>query len=113
MHSRIMSDTPSIGPLEELVLLAIQVWQPVYVADIVAAINQAGYGFSDESGSMHNILDRLEAKQLVFKHLTEPRHQRGGRRRKSYQLTVLGRRAIERAELMREMVRQSIVPQSA
>lgn len=100
--------TPSIGPLEELVLLAVQGLQPCYVADIVQAINQAGYNFNDDNGSMHNVLDRLEGKACVAKVMTPPRPVRGGRSRKSYQLTDTGMEALERAERMRQVLRQAM-----
>lgn len=103
---------PSIGPLEELVLLAVQGLQPCYVADIVQAINRAGYNFSDDNGSMHNVLDRLEGKACVAKMMTPPRPVRGGRSRKSYHLTEIGLEALERAEVLRQSVRQGIPLQS-
>lgn len=100
--------TPSIGPLEELVLLAVQGLQPCYVADIVQAINRAGYNFSDDNGSMHNVLDRLEGKACVAKMMTPPRPVRGGRSRKSYHLTDTGLEALERAEAMRQVLRRAL-----
>lgn len=110
-----MTDLPTIGPLEELVLLAVQGLQPAYVLDVVHALNQAGYHFDADNGSMHNILDRLELKGCVAKDMTPSRPQRGGRPRKIYRLTDAGIAAVERNERVRQALRRSLTnaPQSA
>ena len=45
-------------------------------------------------GSIFDPLDRLERKRLLVSRLTEPTKERGGRSKRIYRLTPLGRRAL-------------------
>lgn len=46
-------------------------------------------------GSIFDPLDRLERKKLLESRLTEPTKERGGRSKRVYRLTTLGRRALQ------------------
>jgi len=52
-------------------------------------------GKSWSLGSIFDPLDRLERKRLLVSHLTEPTKERGGRSKRVYRLTPLGRRALQ------------------
>ena len=45
-------------------------------------------------GSIYDPLDRLEKKKLLASRLTEPTKARGGRSRRVYRLTPLGKRTL-------------------
>ena len=45
-------------------------------------------------GSIFDPLDRLERKKLLESRLTEPTKERGGRSKRVYRLTVIGKRAL-------------------
>jgi PadR family transcriptional regulator PadR len=51
-------------------------------------------GKSWSLGSIFDPLDRLERKKLLDSRLTEPTKERGGRSKRVYRLTTLGKRAL-------------------
>ncbi len=53
-------------------------------------------------GSIYDPLDRLERKKLLASHLTEPTRERGGRSRRIYRLTTLGKRALQELRMIQE-----------
>jgi DNA-binding PadR family transcriptional regulator len=84
----------SLGELEQLVLLAL------------TRLGDTGYGVSvrDELarragrqlslGTIYTTLARLEAKRLIRSRLGEPTPERGGRRKKLFQVLPAGERAL-------------------
>lgn len=96
----------SIGPLEELALLAVRGLQPCFVGDVMTVLNQVGYNFGATNGSIYNILDRLEQKGCVTRETLPKRPIRGGRERYQYMITERGIQAIQRAATLREQVRK-------
>jgi PadR family transcriptional regulator, regulatory protein PadR len=48
-------------------------------------------------GTVYKTLLRMEAKGLVSAHLGEPTAERGGRRKKHYQVTLAGKKALGRS----------------
>jgi PadR family transcriptional regulator PadR len=55
-------------------------------------------------GSIYDPLDRLEKKQLLSSRLTEPTKERGGRSRRIYRLTDLGRTALRELRTIQEVL---------
>jgi PadR family transcriptional regulator PadR len=55
-------------------------------------------------GSIYDPLDRLERKKLLSSRLTEPTKERGGRSRRIYRLTDLGRRALRELRTIQEVL---------
>jgi PadR family transcriptional regulator PadR len=53
-------------------------------------------------GSIFDPLNRLERKQLLASKLTEPTKERGGRSKRVYRLTPLGKRALRELRTMEE-----------
>jgi len=79
---------------EELVLLAV--WNLENEASCLPIQQKLREvtGQSWSLGSIFDPLDRLERKRLLESRLTEPTKERGGRSKRVYRLTVLGRRAL-------------------
>ena len=55
-------------------------------------------------GSIYDPLDRLEKKRLLASYLTEPTNERGGRSRRVYTLTQLGKRALRELRTIQEVL---------
>lgn len=91
-----------IGEFEELVLLT------------VAALDENAYGVgikedieqrTDRSvsiGALHSTITRLEEKGLLKSHLGEPTQERGGRRKRYFQLTNQGKVALRNIKALRD-----------
>jgi PadR family transcriptional regulator, regulatory protein PadR len=90
-----------LGELEELVLLTVGVLHPkaygVAVMDEIAR----KVGRSLNISAVHAVLTRLEDKGFVQSQMSEPSQERGGRRKRIFTLTALGKRALEDANEMR------------
>lgn len=91
-----------IGEFEELVLLTI------------AALDENAYGVSikedieqrtDRSisiGALHSTITRLEEKGFVKSWLGDPTQERGGRRKRYFQLTNQGKSALQKVKALRD-----------
>ena len=97
-----------LGELEELVLM------------IVAILNEEAYGVKvmDEIdlqihrkvniSAVHTTLDRLERKGFVSSYMGGASAERGGRRKRLFQVTAEGRKAIEFVHQTRNALYQQI-----
>lgn len=91
-----------IGEFEELVLLTI------------AALDEDAYGVgikediekrTDRSisiGALHSTITRLEEKGLIKSWLGDPTQERGGRRKRYFQLTNLGKASLREMKQLRD-----------
>lgn len=91
-----------IGEFEELVLLTI------------AALDEDAYGVAikeeiekrtDRSisiGALHSTITRLEEKGLIKSWLGDPTQERGGRRKRYFQLTNLGKSSLREMKSLRD-----------
>lgn len=91
-----------IGEFEELVLLTI------------AVLNESAYGVSikedieqrtDRSisiGSLHSTITRLEEKGFITSWLGDPTQERGGRRKRYFQLTNQGKVVLRNVKTLRD-----------
>jgi len=61
-------------------------------------------GKSWSLGSIFDPLDRLERKGLLESRLTEPTKERGGRSRRIYRLTHLGKRTLRELRTIQEVL---------
>lgn len=95
----------NLGEFEQLVLLTLLRLGPdAYGASIQAEIEQRGRRETSVS-AVYTTLERLEVKGLVRSRVGEPTPQRGGKRKKHYQMTALGTRALQQSfNLMKRMV---------
>lgn len=91
-----------VGEFEELVLLTI------------AALGDEAYGVgikediekrtnrSISIGALHSTITRLEEKGLIKSWLGEPTQERGGRRKRYFHLTNLGKSALREMKALRD-----------
>ena len=87
---------------EELVLLTVwNLQDEASCLPIQRKLEQAT-GTSWSLGSIFDPLDRLERKKLLASHLTEPTKERGGRSKRVYKLTPLGRRELRNLRSIQE-----------
>lgn len=99
-----------LGEFQEIVLLTI----------IVLAENAYGVSIQDEieertkrsvsRGALHTALMRLEEKGFIRSEYGGATAERGGRRKRFYQVTNLGREALNEAKTIRDEL-WSLIPQ--
>jgi PadR family transcriptional regulator, regulatory protein PadR len=87
--------TPTLGEFEQLVLLAlVRLGPEAYGATVRREIEERS-GRALSISAVYTTLERLEQKGLVRSWVGEPTPQRGGRRRKHFELRPLGARALK------------------
>ena len=91
--------TPTLGEFEQFVLLALVRLGPEAYGATVRREIEARAKRRLSISAVYTTLDRLEEKDLVRSWIGEPTPQRGGRRRKYFELTALGARALKQAHL--------------
>ena len=86
---------PILGEFEQIVMLALLRLGPdAYGAAVCAEIDKrSGRGAS--MSAVHTTLERLEQKGLLKSRLGEPTPQRGGKRKRHYEIAPLGLRALQ------------------
>jgi DNA-binding PadR family transcriptional regulator len=90
-----MSQTDSLGQFEQLILSAIiALGDKAYGVTIQEKVEQLSDGKPVSPGAVYVTLDRLEDKGLVRSWLADPTPERGGRRKRYYQLQAAGERAL-------------------
>ena len=83
-----------LGDLEQLVLLAVlQSGERAYGVPVQQEVRQRA-GRDLTLGTIYKALSRLETKGLVASHVGEPTAERGGRAKRYYSVTAVGRRAL-------------------
>lgn len=88
---------PVLGEFEQLVLMAlVRLGDDAYGATVRREI-EARTGWQVSISAVYTTLERLEQKGLVQSRIGEPTPQRGGRRRKHFELRPLGARAVRAA----------------
>jgi len=102
-----------LGEFEQLVLLAlVRLGDEAYGVTVHEQLERRA-GRDVALGAVYKTLARLEAKRLVAARLGKPTAERGGRRKRHYQVTSLGRRALSRslATLKRMTAGLTILPE--
>ena len=94
----------NLGEFEELLLLIVLILQDeAYVNKIKEEVfDQINRNAS--MGALHSTLSRLEKKTLLDSKLTGSTTERGGRRKRVYQLTGEGKRVLKQARKQRDML---------
>lgn len=87
---------------EELVLLSVWNLQDEASCLPIQRKLEEATGRSWSLGSIFDPLDRLERKKLLESRLTEPTKERGGRSKRVYRLTSLGRRSLQQLRSIQE-----------
>ncbi|MEQ8583108.1 MAG: PadR family transcriptional regulator [Marinoscillum sp.] len=91
-----------LGEFEELVLLTIaNLGSDAYGLALIRDINErAGRNLS--MGGMHSTLTRLEEKGYITSYLGEPTNERGGRRKRYFELTSSGIASLNDMKALRD-----------
>jgi PadR family transcriptional regulator, regulatory protein PadR len=90
-----MSEKPSVGQFEQLVMTAIlQSGKEAYGVTIHASVEELSGARSVALGAVYATLDRLEDKGLVSSWLSDPTPERGGRSKRHYKLENDGERTL-------------------
>jgi len=87
---------------EELVLLTIaSLSRDAYGVSIKNHV-ESQLGHKVSIGTLHSTIARLEERRLLVSHVGEPTQERGGRRKRFYQLTERGKVALHEMKAFRE-----------
>jgi len=79
---------------EEFVMLAIwKLQKDAYSLPILKQVSEST-GYTWSLSSIYTPLNRLAKKRMVSSFLTEPVRERGGRHKRVYELTPMGRKAL-------------------
>ena len=90
-----MPAAPILGEFEQLVLLALlRLGRDAYGASVSTEIEQHS-GRAVSVSAVHTTLDRLEEKGFVRSRLGDPTPQRGGKRKRHYEVLPAGMRAVQ------------------
>ena len=86
---------PILGEFEQIVMLALlRLGTDAYGATVCAEIEKrSGRGVS--VSAVHTTLERLEQKGLVKSRIGDPTPQRGGKRKRHYEVAALGMKALQ------------------
>ena len=97
-----------LGEFEELVLLTVGVlYEDAYAVAITKEItNQSGR--SVNVSAVHKSLYRLEEKGMLKSKLGDPESKRGGKRKRLFGITPLGKRALDESMDLRTSLRKQI-----
>ena len=97
-----------LGEFEELVLLTIgSLLQEAYSVAICDELTKHA-GRTVKLGVVHTVLNRLEEKGLVKSELGEATAKRGGKRKRFYSLTGVGKASLVRTKEIRDQLWQKI-----
>ena len=90
-----------IGEFEELVLLTIAVLgDEAYGVAILEDIQQRA-GRKISIGALHSTITRLDEKGFITSFMGEPTQERGGRRKRYFQLTASAKQALSEMKNLR------------
>lgn len=97
-----------LGEFEEVVLLAVAIRAgDAYGAAVVNEIEQQ-MGRSVNLGAVHSALNRLQEKGLVNSEMGGMTAERGGRRKRLYNVTAYGKRVLEEVRQLRNQMWDAI-----
>ncbi|ELR68560.1 Transcriptional regulator, PadR family [Fulvivirga imtechensis AK7] len=90
-----------LGEFEELVLLVVGALGDEAYGVTVKQEIESQTGRKPSIGALHSALNRLETKGFINSHEGGATNERGGRRKRYYQLTASGKRALLAAHELR------------
>ena len=100
----------NLGEFEQLVLFAVlKLKDAAYGAAIRSEIEDQT-GRSINSGAVYITLERLENRGLVASHWGEPTGERGGRRRRYYELKPEGAETLHRSYRQLQRIADQVLP---
>ena len=97
-----------LGEFQELVLLTILVLNDNAYGVAIQDELRSRTGRSISRGALHTALTRLDEKGFIDSMYGGATAERGGRRKRFYQVTNLGKKALEEAKMTREDLWKSI-----
>lgn len=98
----------NLGEFEEIVLLTIaSLMEEAYSVNIVDEIASVT-GRKTKLGVVHAVLNRLEDKGYITSELGEPTKERGGRRKRFFQVAHAGKVALMKAKEQRDKLWNNI-----
>lgn len=93
-----------IGELEELVLLTVgALYQKAYGVAVMDAIEEQT-GRKINISAIHSVLKRLESKGMVKSEMGGATTERGGRRKRIFHLTSVGKKALDESMEVRSQL---------
>ena len=102
----------TIGEFEEMVLLMVLILQDdAYMISLQKELEEQA-SRSITMGALHTTLSRLEKKGFLTSEMGEPTKERGGRRKRIYQVTAAGKSELTSIKEMRKSLWDQ-VPQFA
>lgn len=97
-----------LGEFEELTLLAVRaLGEPAYAVPVQEFIED-NTGRAVAMGAIYAVLERLERKGLLLSHFGEPTTERGGKRKRLFQVTTAGMKEIRGLRRLRENIWRAI-----
>jgi len=100
----------ALGEFEQLILFAlVELGDDAYGASIGRAIERRT-GRQVSAGAIYTALDRLAGRGLVTARVGEPTPERGGRRRKHYQLEPEGAALLSRSVGLLHAMSEGLLP---
>lgn len=94
----------NLGEFEELLLLVVLILQEeAYMLRIREEV-KSQLNRSISMGALHTTLSRLEKKGFLFSEMGGATNERGGRRKRIYELTSDGKAAINEAKELRNQL---------
>jgi DNA-binding PadR family transcriptional regulator len=97
-----------VGEFEELVLLAVRALEPPVYGVPVQQFVERSARRNVTMGAVYAALDRLELKGLVRSSMGEATAERGGKRKRLFELTAPGRRMLEDLRRVRDRIWREI-----
>lgn len=94
----------NLGELEELVLLTVGILHPNAYGVAVMDEIQKQVGRDVNISAVHAVLTRLEEKGFVRSAMGDPSQERGGRRKRIFTMTALGKNGLEELNEMRNQL---------
>lgn len=99
-----------LGEFEEVVLLMVAILDGEAYGVTVSQTLEEHTGRIVTFGTVHNTLIRLEEKGFVSSQLGGATNERGGRRKRIFQVTALGSRALQEIQQLRQELWQMMPP---
>lgn len=98
----------NLGEFEELILLTVGVlYDDAYAVAITKEISKQS-GRTVNVSAVHKSLYRLEEKGMLKSRLGDAEAKRGGKRKRLFNITPLGKRALDESMDLRTQLRQRI-----
>lgn len=93
-----------LGEFEEVVLLVVGLLFPNAYGVNVRQEIESQIGRKVVLGAIHSALNRLEGKGFLVSKLADETHVRGGRRKRLFQITASGKKALETNRALRNQL---------